>query len=106
MSFIESVIMVSIPLVFSAIYVEIATRRVQKRLISWAQSTNGLETMASLGAAFASGAMTQLKFGSPSKKGVKLGPFHIPQEIIDAVIAKAASQYLPSLFPQQQPPSE
>lgn len=63
-----------------------------------------LQVIAQMGAAFASGAMTQLKWGKPSTGGMKFMGIKIPQQVVDAGVSwilKQAGVVLPGQ--EQQP---
>ncbi len=83
----------------------ITTKRMENKVMDYLYSQDALELMAQLGAAFASGAMTQLKFGHPAK-GIKVGPFKIPQTVIDAIITKGLQQFgvIPKALSEGTPP--
>lgn len=67
---------------------------IEERILGYLESTEAIETLATLGAAFAHGAMTQFKTGTVTKSHMKIFGIKIPQPIVDAVVAKLANKYL------------
>jgi hypothetical protein len=63
--------------------------RQKKKVIAWCLTQEGLSLFATIGASFASGAMTQLKMGKAAK-GIKIMGITIPQQIVDAAAFKIA----------------
>jgi len=56
-------------------------------LLEYFATQDGIGDLATIGAAIAAGAMTQLKTGHAAG-GIKLGPIRIPQTLVDAALAK------------------
>jgi len=74
---------------------------IKAEILGYIQSQDAIESMATMGAAFGHGLMTQLKVGNIGKKGyVKMFGFKIPQSIVDAAVAKIAGRWLK---PEGQP---
>ena len=68
---------------------------IEERIFDYLESQEGLTMLATLGAAFGNGLMTQFKLGSlGGKTHVKIGPFKIPQAVIDAVVMKYAAPFI------------
>jgi len=68
---------------------------IEKRIFDYLESTEAIEMLATLGAAFAHGAMSQLKLGKGNGKSyTKIFGFKIPQSIVDSVVAKLLGKYM------------
>jgi hypothetical protein len=77
---------------------------IKDEVLDYINSQEAIESMATMGAAFGHGLMTQFKIGNVGKQRyVKLFGFKIPQSVVDALVAKLAAKYI---TPSGQPTGE
>jgi len=68
---------------------------IKEQIFDYLESTDAIEMLATLGAAFAHGAMSQLKLGKGAGKSyTKLFGFKIPQSVVDSLVAKVLGKYI------------
>lgn len=84
------------------IMLKFTVTRQKDEVVEWLESTEGINMVATLGAAFGSGILTVMQTGKGQKGGIKLGPIRIPQAIVDTAIAGIWNKLSGSLIGQQQ----
>jgi len=77
-------------------------KSIKAQVLDYINSQEAIETMATMGASFGHGLMTQLKIGNIGKgQYVKIGGFKIPQAVVDAAVGKIMQRFIGTTKPQE-----